>query len=108
MNEIIQQIYDLVYSPVLTPYNLVDNAKLDNYDYVTFTKIESGILATMKCKIHSSIDTLFSYYFDKSDYLQTVTMKTDSGIEVIFDRNRETQKLKERFNHSLKKNLIAI
>lgn len=108
MNEIIQQIYDLVYSPVLTPYNLVDNAKLDNYDYVTFSKIESGILATMKCKIHFPMDAVFSYYFDKSDYLQTVTLKTDLGTEVIFDRNTETQKLKERFNHSLPKNIIAI
>lgn len=33
MDAYIKKIYDMLYSPIISPYNLLENAKLDNYSY---------------------------------------------------------------------------
>ena len=36
MDAYIKKIYDMLYSPIISPYNLLENAKLDNYSYVKY------------------------------------------------------------------------
>ena len=50
-NTDVKRIYDLLHSPVLTPYNLLENVKLDNYFYVNYYKNEIGIVCEMKCTV---------------------------------------------------------
>jgi len=108
MDERFQQLYELLYSPIITPYNLLENAKLDNYDYVNYSKIENGMLVTMKCTIERDLIANFFYFFDDNDCLQMVKMETDEGMETIFDRQSEIEKLKERIQLNNKESFTSI
>lgn len=96
LNETIQQIYNMLYSPVVSLYSLVDNAKLDNYEYVNYSKVKDELLVTMRCMIDNTPAT-FSYWFDKNDYLQKAIMETPQGSEILFDRRIEIQSLQKRY-----------
>lgn len=95
MDEKIYQLYELLYSPIITPYNLLDNARLDNYEFVNYSKVDKGLLVSMKCTIDNE-SVIFSYYFDEKDFLQTVTMETDSSREIVFDRNKDAHIIEDR------------
>lgn len=47
----IKKIYDMLYSPIISPYNLLENAKLENYSYVKYYTNETGLVAEMQCEI---------------------------------------------------------
>ncbi|AGL03483.1 hypothetical protein [Desulfoscipio gibsoniae] len=96
MEDKIQQLYELLFSPILTPHNLVDNVKLDNYEYVNYSKHNDGILVSMKCQLDKQTQAIFYYYFDFNDNLQKVIMKTSEYEEVIFNRQLETSNLISR------------
>lgn len=108
--EKLEQLYNLVFSPIITPYNLLENAKLDNYQYVNYYKEEKYLVVEMKCTMEDSTIAEFYYYFDLSDKLQKALMKSSETTEIIFDRNDEIQKLKERIiaerNSVIKKEAI--
>ncbi len=59
MDAYIKKIYDMLYSPILTPYNLLENAKLDNYSYVKYYKNEIGLVAEMRCMIPGESNQTF-------------------------------------------------
>lgn len=93
MNDYINKIYDLLYSPMVTPYNLLDNAKLPNYEYVNYYKKNDGLITEMKCTLDDGENAVFYYHFDKSDNLQRVYMNKNDQQVLVFDRQTETQKL---------------
>ena len=72
MDAYIKKIYDMLYSPIISPYNLLENAKLDNYSYVKYYTNEIGLVAEMQCTIHGEGMQIFYYQFDKNDYLQMI------------------------------------
>ena len=102
MQELISKLYELMYSPIITPYNLLDNAKLDNYDYVNYSKHNGGLLVTMKCEIEKNYKVKFFYHFDENDRLMRAIMKSQEGQEVMFCRETETNKVKEVLCKDLK------
>ena len=51
MDAYIKKIYDMLYSPIISPYNLLENAKLENYSYVKYFTNEEGLVAEMQCVI---------------------------------------------------------
>ncbi|MHB1418882.1 MAG: hypothetical protein ACYCX4_04730 [Bacillota bacterium] len=96
MDEKIRQVYDMFFSPLVTPHNLLDNARLENYEFVTYSKMGTGLLVSMRCNIDLNITATFFYHFDVNDFLQTVVMESDNGQEIIFDRQKEAQTLVDR------------
>lgn len=96
MEDKIQQLYELLFSPIITPHNLVDNVKLDNYEYVNYSKHNNKILVSMKCQLDKETKALFNYFFDLDDNLQKVIMQTSKCEEVIFDRQSDTNNLINR------------
>lgn len=104
MDNIIKSIYDLIYSPIITPYNLLENAKLENYMYVNYYKDDNGLVSEMKC-IFEGEETIFYYHFDVDDKLCKVTMDKDSNKIVLFDRSCEIEQLKR--NIKLQKNTVS-
>lgn len=100
MDANIQKVYDMMYSPIITPYNLIQNAKLDNYSYVKYYKSGNGLIAEMECKIPTEGTCVFYYYFDKKDYLKKILMKQGEAIETVFDRTHEIEKAKEEYYES--------
>lgn len=97
MENYIDKIYKLMYSPIVTPYNLLENAKLDNYSYVNYYKGEYGITAEMKCITDDEVETVFYYNFDHEDKLFDIHMEVDSVKTLVFDRKEELMDLKSKF-----------
>ena len=47
MDSAIENIYNLLHAPILTPYNLLENVKLDNYMYVNYSMDNNNALWKM-------------------------------------------------------------
>lgn len=93
MRSNIRKIYELLHTPILTPYNLLENVKLNNYSYVNYYKGEIGIICEMKCTNQNSIESKYYYYFDGNDHLYKVFIESpDGGREELYNRNSELQK----------------
>lgn len=102
MNSKIEKIYELLYSPLVTPFNLLENAKLENYEYVKYYKEKSSFVAEMKYKDFSGESTVCYYYFDEKNYLECIFKQQGAQKLLMFDRNREVQKRKGEFINSRK------
>lgn len=85
-------LYDLVFSNITTPFNLLENYKLSNYDYVKYYMRETYSICEMKC-IMDFKETIFYYYFDSSNFLQQIHMEQDGITQKMFDRKEEMQLL---------------
>ena len=94
MDKYIEKIFKMMKSPIITPYNLLENAKLDNYQYVKYFKGENGLICEMECFV-DDIETVFLYCFDKQDFLQKILMKQSGNEKCVFERNHEVEELKE-------------
>lgn len=92
MKDIINRIYELTNSTILTPYNLLDNILLENYKEIKFTKDQNII----KCEILAIEDNnkdIFFYEFDYNNKLQLAyTINENETIE-LFNRQKELNTL---------------
>ena len=96
MEKYIDKLYTLLHSPIITPYNLLENAKLDNYNYVKYYKGNDGLIAEMQCVNDDAVEVTFFYEFNKNDELDFIFMKENKELEVVFSRDKEINNLKER------------
>lgn len=108
MQELIEQLYYVVHNPLVTPAQLVNNAKLPEYQRISFEKHEDGLAATMEYLWEGNA-VEFKYYFDAQDHLQKailIDLKANT-VEVIFDRTVEINELESRFvsNRSAKQSI---
>ena len=94
--EMVNKIYELSYLPLLTPYNLLDNLKLDNYTSVSYKKVSNGLLAEISCIIDER-PMSFYYEFDLSNYLSKVYYYEDDALEFLFDREKSLTEMKKAF-----------
>lgn len=97
MDAYIKKIYDMLYSPIISPYNLLENAKLENYNYVKYYTNEIGLIAKMQCIIPGEGEQIFYYQFDKKDYLQTIYRNTIEEKSIIFSRQDAVETAKEEY-----------
>lgn len=103
MDAYIKKIYDMLYSPIISPYNLLENAKLENYSYVKYYTNEVGLIAEMQCEIPEEGKKVFYYQFDKKDYLQMIYQNTIETRNIIFSRKEAVETAKQEYyeNRSL-------
>ena len=102
MDSYIAKIYELMYSPIVTPYNLLENAKLDNYQYVNYYKGKSGLIVEMKCSMDEGKEVVFYYHFDKDDSLMEIHEEVDGEIKIIFNRYNELSNVKKTYINRVK------
>lgn len=93
MESYVKQVYNMLYSPILTPWNLVDNAKLDNYKYVNYSRHNDMIMCEMLCQIDDE-EVIFRYFFSMDDNLMKITMINKNETTTLFDRNVEIATIK--------------
>lgn len=98
MEKYINKLYALLHSPMITPYNLLENAKLDNYNYVKYYKGSDGLIAEMECINADANEVIFYYKFNVRDELDTIIMKDHNNMEVMFNRDDEIKHVKERIS----------
>lgn len=108
MTSDIKNIYDLLYSPIITPYTLLDNSKLSNYSYVKYYKDNENLVAEMECIVADGTCEVFYYIFDNNDYLMQVLIKEQLGKRLLFDRNDKLNEAKSNYIHSKKFTTIAL
>lgn len=105
MDSAIENIYNLLHAPILTPYNLLENVKLDNYKYVNYSMDHNGIVCEMKCMMEND-EVVFHYHFDQRDYLEKVYMSEMEGVKrLVFERNTELEK--ELMDYKAKSNNLS-
>lgn len=97
MDKIIKKIYELIHSPIVTPYNLLENAKLDNYNYVNYYKGEIGLVAEMECSISDGVNAIYYYCFDENDKLIKVYEEVKGQKDIVFDREEELSSLSKTY-----------
>lgn len=97
MDAYIKKIYDMLYSPIISPYNLLENAKLENYNYVKYYTNEIGLIAEMQCLIPGEGEQIFYYQFDKKDYLQIIYRNTLEEKSIIFSRPDAVEAAEEEY-----------
>lgn len=108
MENEIKKLYEMLYSPIITPYNLLENAKLDNYSYVNYYKGKDGLIAEMKCKMDNYKEVIFYYEFDNNDRLNKIFMEDGNERVLKFDRTLECKQLQDSINSKHKKQKEAI
>jgi|GEM_PF-4888242 len=111
-----EEIYNLLYGPITTPYSYVEHAKLGNYDYVKYYKNEKGdaLICEMKCRPDDNPvdgeDLIFFAHFNEKNHLQKIMMQVNGGdMKLFFDRQDELNLELQRFHQDFpsKKNAIA-
>jgi hypothetical protein len=102
MDSIIAKIYELLYSPIVTPYNLLENAKLANYKYVNYYKGDLGLIAEMQCVMDDNEEVVFYYHFDEYDKLMKVYKEENQEKVVVFDREEEFEGVKKTYSIKMK------
>lgn len=100
MDALIKKIYDMLYSPIITPYNVLENAKLDNYSYVKYYTNKIGLIAEMQCVIPGEGERVFFYQFDKKDFLQIIYEGAIEKSNIIFSREEAIMSAKEAYYSS--------
>lgn len=83
----LRQIYNLIYSSIITPENLVDNLRKDMYTSINFYKTANGIISEVNATLKNGEKVTYSYSFDKNEKLQSLIKKLDTSFEPLFDRN---------------------
>ncbi|RED52891.1 hypothetical protein [Cohnella lupini] len=100
----IHDLYTLTEGHIITPAELLNNAKLPNYEFVKFSNNSVGLHVEACYREAGEAEVLFNYYFDKQDRLQKLIMESGSTLEVLFDRSIEIEKLRLKIrtsNHKL-------
>ena len=100
--DLFNEIYNLTYLPILTPNNLLDNLKLDNYNSISFKKSEDSIISEINCTINKESVT-FYYIFDKDNNLNEAYYYENNNKMFLFNRIQLLESLKQEYLNSNKK-----
>ncbi|GLY12675.1 hypothetical protein [Pseudobacillus badius] len=92
MKDIIERLYDEIYGPKLTPYELLKNVKLPNYISVDFKNENNFIIGTSKCHLPDGEIATFIYTFDNNDNLLSLISEVDSKTEELYNREKAIEK----------------
>ncbi len=97
----IDEISRLFYSPLATPHSVLDNYKLENYEYVKFYREHERSVAEMKCMCpEECFSSIFYYYFDSNDYLEKIIKETYGIKEIVFERKEAIKQEVEIFKQN--------
>lgn len=97
MDAYIKEIYDMLYSPIVSPYNLLENAKLENYSYVKYFTNQHGLVAEMECSIPGEGKSIFFYQFDKKDFLSIIYRDRMDMEHIVFSRITAAEAAKDKY-----------
>lgn len=88
--ELIKEICDLANDYLLTPLDLVENARLENYKYIKYYTKKDYLICEMKFEV-SLEKYIFYYYFDTNNKLQQIYGKKGKIKKLYFDRKNTVE-----------------
>lgn len=92
MNEVIENLYNEIYAPKLTPQELINNLHLPNYESIEFSKSDTDISAVAKCKLDTGQKASFFYTFNEDNMLISLTINYGNKHEKLYDREKSIDK----------------
>lgn len=92
VNSNINKLSKLLNSPILTPYNLLENLDLDNYLSINYYKEDGSIKADITF-VYCGDEIVFRYIFDKDNSLQKIYHVSGDELILHFDRTKEKEEL---------------
>ena len=96
MKGLINRIYELTNSAILTPQNLLDNILLDNYKEIKYRATSNNIVCEM-ITIDDKKEINYFYEFTFDNKLQRAYAFYDEERLEIFDRAKELSSLLKDF-----------
>lgn len=104
--DLIKEICRLSNDHLLTPYNLINNAKLPNYEYVKYYKESNFFVSEMKFNVFEE-SYIFYYYFDEKNMLQKIFGNVKNKKYLFFSRGKELKKAIELYTESISNEKIS-
>lgn len=95
MNNIIEELYDAMYSPKISPEQLINNATLPNYISVHIESNEIGMIVESKCELNDRKIATYIYQFDNYKKLLSLKEQVGNKVEELYNRKRE---INEKYN----------
>lgn len=90
------RIFELKYLPIVTPHNLLENIKLNNYESIRFSKKDGLIVCELVCLIDDESINFF-YEFDNNEFLQSSYYYENGKKILLFCREVEFQNLINKY-----------
>lgn len=108
MRELMEKLYEEMFEPKITPYELVNNAKLDNYEYVNMYKKGDFLFVESSCRLSTGEKAEFYYKFDQNDHLLSLTSIINNNINIEYDREKEIKELKKQLSKLMSIQPVAV
>lgn len=99
MKNLMNQVYELTNLALLTPQNLVENIRLENYKQIKYYQKDKEIICEMLTEEDNESIT-YLYYFSMKNQLQRAYAKYgDESIE-LFDRSKELKSMLDEYDQN--------
>lgn len=92
LNDKIDEYVELLNSAIVTPFNLLENIKLDNYVSINYSKKDGFIVADIIFLVNND-QIKYQYHFDMNNHLQKIFYVSGNEKTLEFDREEEKTKL---------------
>lgn len=99
-NNYIDKLVELVTSPIITPYNLTEYLKLENYKSLNFFKEGGNIIAKVTFISYDIIENNIYYVFNHNNELLEIYQYEEGNKVISFNREKEKNKTIEQLNNS--------
>lgn len=103
----IEELYDAIYSPKISPEQLINNATLPNYISVHVESNQMGMIVESKCKLNNQIMATYIYQFDFSKKLLSLTEQVGNQKEELYNRQQEIKSKYSKIKRLMKVNINA-
>lgn len=104
MNKMIDELYDVIYSPKISPEQLINNATLPNYISVHIESNQIGMIIESKCKLNDWIIATYIYQFDSSKKLLSLTEQVGNQKKELYNRQQEIKSKYSKIKKLMKVN----
>ncbi|CAH0122776.1 hypothetical protein PAE9249_05367 [Paenibacillus sp. CECT 9249] len=84
--ELRKALFEAVHLNHVWPEELLANAKLPNYEYVHYTKLDDHLIVEMKFEDMYTKHCYAYYQFDLNEKLFKITIKQNDEVTVVYDR----------------------
>ncbi|MEK4149026.1 hypothetical protein NST02_18345 [Robertmurraya sp. FSL W8-0741] len=87
--DIIERLFEELYAPKLTPFELLENARLSNYISVNFHSEDNYLIGVTKCFLETGDQAEYIYTFNSENMLISINENIRNEIREIYNRYKE-------------------
>ena len=95
----IDKLVELITSPIVTPYNLIEYLKLDNYKSINLYKESNHMIAKVTFISYDTIENSLYYVFNHNNELLEIYELESGTKNICFNRETEKNKIIDKLNN---------